>query len=228
MTAFGYDLWDDGPDAEDGFRDPAPPPAPARRRTVYGYIYELITGDPQDGLHPYVGMTERTIHQRVHGPSGHTSLESIAMDPWKARIRPGRAGYRCLERVYDTGDPEENDRALRRAEAFWIDRLRSTHNDVRPVRPPLHEPQPRRAVRPTTGRVVARRRTFSRIPARVYVFLILAASLTGLAARFVLAMHLPWPAAPWVVAPIVGVGFAWRIFWSFHRSARRLMRKSRR
>jgi hypothetical protein len=220
---FGMGIWDDGRGAEDGYAEPvALRPAPARRK-VYGYVYELITGDPQDGEHPYVGMTERTIHQRVHGAGGHTSPESVARDPWKARILPGRAGYRCLERVYDTGDAGENDRALRRAEAAWIDRLRTTHNDVRPVRPPLHQPQPlgspNRKVVPA-----GRRKRRRRMPVRFVAFLILAAVFTTLAARLIVAMHLPWPAVPWTVAPAIGVLLAWRVLWSVHRSFRKLMR----
>jgi hypothetical protein len=200
------------------------PVRPAPRRKVYGYVYELITGDPVDGEHPYVGMTEQTIHQRVHGPGGHTSRESVARDPWKARIRPGRAGYRCLERVYDTGDPAENDRALRRAEAFWIDRLRPTHNTVRPVRPPAHETQPPKR-RPAAPRPPARRRR--RVPARALVFLFVALTFSLIAGRAVAyvttAGH--WsPAVPWIVGPVVGAFLAWRVFWSAHRSLRKLMR----
>lgn len=196
------------------------------RRSVYGYVYETITGDPRDGEHPYVGMTETTIHNRVHGPAGHTSRQSVAEDPWKARILRGRAGYRCLERVYDTGDPDENDRALRRAEAFWIDRLRPTHNTVRPVRPPLHQPQPPRATaRPAVK--VARRRPQRRVPVRAVTFAVLVAVFTTLAACLIVAMHLPWPAVPWVVSPALGVALAWRVFWTLHRSIRRLTGKRR-
>lgn len=197
------------------------------RRAVHGYVYELITGDPRDGAHPYVGMTETTIHNRVHGPNGHTSRQGVDEDPWKARILRGKAGYRCLERVYDTGRPDENDRALRRAEAFWIDRLRPTHNEVRPVRPPLHEPQPPRRMASARPAGAIRRRRMRRIPGRAITFLILVALFTTLAARLIVAMHLPWPAVPWVVSPALGVALAWRVFWYLHRSIRRLTGKRR-
>jgi hypothetical protein len=195
-------------------------PAPPRRK-IYGYVYELITGDPRDGEHPYVGMTERTIHQRVRGAGGHTSPESVAKDPWKARILPGRAGYRCLERVYDTGDLAENDRALRRAEAFWIDRLRPTHNDVRPVRPPLHEARPvRRPARPLRTLPAPRRRKF---PVRAWLFISLFMVMTAVVSRGAYLMGLP-SYVPWVISPVVAGFLSWRVFWSAHRSIRRLMR----
>lgn len=194
-----------------------PPPAtrPAGRRAVYGRVYELITGDPQDGPHPYVGMTTQTIRRRTHGPNGHTSPASVAKDPWKARILPGPGGVRLLENVYDTGDPAENDRALRRAEAFWIDRLRPTHNEVRPVRPPAHHPRPaKRSARPTVRR--ARRVTFRHV-----ALLVLIALATYLAARVTLAMELPWPAAPWVVAPAVGVTSGFLAYARIHAIGRK-------
>lgn len=173
---------------------PAPAPQRPARRAVYGRIYELITGDPQDGPHPYVGQTVQTIHQRVHGPGGHTSPASVAKDPWKARVLPGRAGYRLLETVYDTGDPGENQRALDRAEDFWIDRLRTTHNDVRPVRPPVHEPQPPRRPRTTqTARPTpARRRRRRRVPVRWVLLLLTVAAGMALIAWPMLATDRPW------------------------------------
>lgn len=224
MSQFRFD----GTSARSASGGFVPPPAPTRtRRAVYGYVYELITGDPQDGEHPYVGLTERTIHQRVHGDGGHTSPGGVGRDAWKARILSGRAGYRCLERVYDTGDQDENDRALRRAEAFWIDRLRPTHNEVRPVRPPLHEPQPPRRAGAARTPGAVRPRPARRIPARAITFLILVAFFTALTARLIVAMHLPWPAVPWVVSPMLGVVLAWRVFWYLHRSVRRLTRRTR-
>lgn len=51
--------------------DPWPvvePEPVARPRRVYGYVYELVTGDQRDGAHPYAGQTTTTIHRRVHGP----------------------------------------------------------------------------------------------------------------------------------------------------------------
>lgn len=204
-------------------------PAAGQRREVYGRIYELITGDPRDGAHPYVGMTEGTIHQRVHGSRGHTSPESIAKDPWKAHILPGRAGYRQLEVVYATGNPMEDDRSLRRAEAYWIDQLRTTYNKVRPVRPPVHERVvlPRRAVRVAVKRSPAQIRAARRTRLRVLAFLALTAVFAFLSARLVLAMHLPWPQVPWITAPIVGIALGWIAFEWLDRKYRRLTRGRR-
>lgn len=222
MSGFDFTASHRRPDPEPIARRPVPP-----RRVIYGYVYELITGDPRDGEHPYVGMTETTIHNRAHGSSGHTSPEGVRRDPWKARILRGKAGYRCLERVYDTGDQDENDRALRRAEAFWIDRLRPTHNEVRPVRPPLHEPQPARRAGATRTPGAVRTRPARRIPGRAITFLILVAFFTVLVVRLIVAMHLPWPAVPWVLSPILGVVLAWRVFWTLRRSIRKLTRRTR-
>jgi hypothetical protein len=208
--------------AHDGHTEEIPI-APPARRPVYGRVYELITGDPQDGLHPYVGQTTTTIHRRVHGPNGHTSPQSIAKDPWKARIRPGRAGYRCLKTIYATGDPGSDQVRLDMAEAFAIDELKTTHNDQRPIRPVGDAPR-RRTSKPATRSVRTKRR---RAPARVWVFLILTVVFTFLTARLTVAMHLPWPAVPWVASPAVGVGLAWRVLWSMHRKARRLLGRRR-
>jgi hypothetical protein len=204
------------PDGPDGWLV-APVETLPGKRPIVGYVYELITGDPQDGAHPYVGQTERTVHQRVHGSGGHTSPESIAKDPWKARILPGRAGYRILERVRDTGEGDRaNELALNRAEAFWIDRLRSTHNDIRPVRPPVHESGPvpaRRTRQPSRAELaaLARRRRATR---RLAGFAVLAAAGTFVAVRLILALNLPWPAAPWVAGPALGVFAGWVCFVS--------------
>jgi hypothetical protein len=196
--------------------------APERSaRRVYGYIYELILTGQGDGEHSYVGMCTTTIYKRVHGPSGHTSPESVTKDPWKAGILSGRAGYRKLEIVYDTGDPGENNRALRRAEAFWIDRLRPAQNDVRPVRPPVRpgervKPAPRRPAQ----RVARRRPT-----ARQLGFLVLFAFWTWLAARLIVSMQLPWPAAPWVAAPMAGTFLGWTTLSGLHKRTRWLARR---
>lgn len=199
-------------------------------RPIYGYVYELFLAGQPDTDHSYVGMTTTTIHRRIHGPGGHASAESVARDPWKARILPGRAGYRCLEIVRDTGDPAENDRALRRAEAFWIDRLRPVHNDVRPVRPP-GEPvrsrresarvgESRRKPRPRgNGRPVRRRRPWPVIALALFVI-----PPVVLVARVVSAMELPWPAAPWIAAPTVGTLIGWNLYWRARRGWRRLTR----
>lgn len=195
--------------------------APASGRPVIGYVYEIVTGDPRDGEHPYVGKTRNTPHQRVHGRSGHTSPASIAKDPWKARILAGRAGYRVLEKVRDTGAGElANDEALRRAESFWIDRLRPTHNEVRPVRPPVHEVSGRPAPRPvrlTEAQIRARLKR-RRATRRLVAFVVLAALGTWLVCRVVLAMDLPWGAAPFVAGPAVGTLLGWFAFLHLDRA----------
>jgi hypothetical protein len=193
-------------------------------RPIYGYVYELILAGQADTDHSYVGMTTTTIHRRVHGSSGHTSAGDVARDPWKAGIRPGCAGYRRLEIVRSTGDPAEDDRVLRRAEAFWIDRLRPVHNDVRPVRPPGERiPRSRRPpAGPAPNRIAGRRRR--RKLGKPLAMLALIAAFTYLSARALLMMQLPWPQVPWVGAPMLGVALGWSSFWRAHRSLRRLFR----
>ena len=203
-----------------------PEPAP-RRRTTFGRVYELFTRDQAPGTHVYVGKTEQTLHQRVHGPSGHTSPADMAANPWKAAILPGKAGYRLLETVYDTGDPDENARALRRAEAFWIDRLRPTENRVRPVRPPATEPQPHRAVRPPSRAQVAAHARARRERVRLGSFLVLALTLTVLAGRMIARMELPWPAAPWIAGPILGLAVGGWLFFSIDKALRKVRGRRR-
>jgi hypothetical protein len=199
-------------------------------RPIYGYVYELILRGQTDIEHSYVGMTTTTIHRRVHGSAGHTSPGDVAKDPWKAGILPGRAGYRCLEIVRVTGDPAEDDRALRRAEAFWIDRLRPVHNDVRPVRPPgeiRRKPTSAdgsRRVAPRSNRSPAPSRRRKPIRARAVLCALIVAVSIALVARFVVLMQLPWPAAPWIAAPVLGGAFGWASFWRIHRAWRRLTR----
>jgi hypothetical protein len=193
-------------------------------RPVYGRVYEVVLRGQPEAQHSYVGKTTQTIHQRVHGSSGHTCAADVARDPWKAGILPGRAGYRLLETVYDTGDPAENARALARAESFWIDRLRPLHNDVRPVRPigevrtaVRRQPRPSRTIVRATRR---RRRKFG----KPIALLALVALFTFLAAWFVVAMQLPWPQAPWISSPVIGLALGWTVFWRIHRSVRRILR----
>lgn len=192
------------------------------RRRVIGRVYELILADRSDDRDTYVGKTEGTIHQRVHGKqsSAHTSSESVAKDPWKARILPGRAGYRLLENVYDTGSPAENDCALRRAEAWWIQRMNPRHNDVRPVKP-VGQHARATPVRPAVRRTARPRRSI----VKPLALLVLVALFTYLSARVLVAMQLPWPAAPWVGAPGAGVILGWYCFEHSHRAARRARRK---
>lgn len=187
--------------------DPWPvvePEPVARPRRVYGYVYELVTGDQRDGAHPYAGQTTTTIHRRVHGPGGHTSPESVAKDPWKARIRPGPAGYRCLKRIYATSDPGSDQVRLDMAEAFAIDELKTTHNKVRPVRPPVTgAPAPRK---PPAERAPVK------VPWRLVGFLLVWAVFSALAARTAVAGHLPiWLGPPAALIP------AWPVFLRLHR-----------
>jgi hypothetical protein len=194
-------------------------------RPIYGYVYELILAGQSDTDHSYVGMTTTTIHRRVHGSSGHTSAGDVARDPWKARILPGRDGYRCLEIVRSTGDLAEDDRALRRAEAFWIDRLRPVHNDVRPVRPAGERipSRPRRSAQTARGRRRPARRRRRRVGKPIALVLLIAAC-TYLSARGLLMMQLPWPQVPWVGAPVLGAALGWSAFWRAHRALRKLVR----
>lgn len=194
-----------------------------RRRRVFGYVYEVITGDPQDGPHPYIGQTTDTIHHRVHGPSGHTSAQEVAENPWKARILPGRAGYRRLKTIYATGSPVEDAMRLDLAEAILIDELKTTYNIQRPIRSGRHPQEPRPQAR--NSRVTARRRR--RPPVRLVMFLLVVAFFTYLAARLIVAMQLPWPAVPWIAAPALGTWFGWLVFWRVHRNVRKLTRRGR-
>lgn len=199
--------------------DPEPrPDRPHGRPPVYGRVYELFTGDPRDGEHPYVGRTTTTIAKRVRR---HKSADDITRDPWKARIIDGPRGYRLLETVYSCGIAAEDARSLARAEAFWIDRLRPTHNDVRPVRPRLGDPLP-----PRPRESVARRRgaprTRRRFPWRAGLFLALSAVTALLAGRLVAALALPWPWAPYVAALVLGAPLGWRMTMAVLRGGRRL------
>jgi hypothetical protein len=191
-------------------------------RPIYGRVYEVFTMTQPPDSHAYVGMTTQTLHERVHGRSGHASPESVAEAPWKAGIRPGRAGYRLIETVYSTGDPVEDGRLLRRAEAYWIDRLRPIHNVVRPIRPPGRPvPRPPRVKRPAPRRDAVKRRRRSPKPHFLAAFVVIA---TYLAARLIVAMELPWPAAPWVGAPTIGAVIGWSVFWRLHRAVRKVLR----
>lgn len=192
---------DPWPDAQDGTTQPIPVSG-TRRRRVYGYVYELITGDPRDGLHPYAGQTTETIHQRVHGSRGHTSAASIAKDPWKARIRPGRAGYRCLKVIYGTDNPGADQVRLDMAEAFAIDELHTTYNDRRPVRPATG-PAPRRP-KPERKPVI--------VPWRLVGFLLVWLVPSIVVGRIAVANHLP----PWI-APLAVLIPAWLVFLRLHR-----------
>lgn len=191
-------------------------PAPRGPRPIVGYVYEAILRDQPPGQHAYVGKcmgsTEAAVSRRFFGPqaSAHTSPESIKRDPWKARILPGRKGYRILERIRDTGlGDRENDLAVRRAESFWIDRLRTTFNDVRPVRPPLTEtPPPARRSRPAVQR--SRRRSRPTRKGPVLLLLLATVTYTAMLGWFIHAMQLPWPIVTWGLPPALGLLFGFR------------------
>jgi hypothetical protein len=213
------------------------------RRPIFGFVYELKTRGQAPGTSAYVGKcvgpTPKAVQERVHGSSAsaHTSAQSVARDPWKADILPGRDGWRILERVYVTGDPEADEAALRRAEADWIDRKKTIHNGVRPVRPfgeqprpvPRHRvaPQPARP-RPVSAREQQRRAREAarrrRTAWRVVAVLLLAAVFTYLAARVVVNMHLPWPSVTWWLPPAIGVALAWVTFWRTSKAVKKLTR----
>lgn len=201
---------------------PTARPATPRNRQVFGRVYELITADPQDGPHPYVGQTIQTLHQRVHtSRNAHTSAASIAKDPWKARILPGKAGYRLLEIVYATGDKRTDERELDRAEAFWIDRLRTTHNDVRPVRPPLHE-QPAKAKPNRPARRPSKAKRAARVRLLTFATLV-ALFLLFYGVRFA---RVPWdnPATPWMAVPIAAALTAWALYFGCRSAVRKIKR----
>jgi hypothetical protein len=188
---------------------------------VFGYIYETIERGQRDGEHRYVGKTEQTIHERAHGRAGHTSKASVAKDPWKANILPGRRGYRCLEVVRDTGEGyQANKRALARAEAFWIDRLRPARNKVRPVRPPSNVPEPA----PVAERAPL---PLPRMSGRRVVFLLLAAGWTWLLAVPLSAAHLP-ALVPWIACPLLGLMLSWKVMSAVTKRTDRARRRVRR
>lgn len=195
------------------------------RGTLFGYVYELVLVGQPAVVCEYIGKTEQTMADRMRG---HRSAEDIARDPWKARIKPGAAGYRILERVRCTGDGYDADRrALLRAEMDWIDRRRPLKNDVRPVRPRgeavRERPTETRAerVRPVVRRTAAERRARR----RAIGFLVLVAVLTGQAGRLVAGMALPWPWwASALTALVLGVTVATLVFLRALKFARRLRR----
>lgn len=198
---------------------PLPPSGrrPASRTLVYGRVYELFTDDPRDGEHPYAGQVRapKTIAARQRE---HRSAAEVARFPWKARIVDGPRGRRLLETVYATGDDRHDQAILDQVEAFWIDRLRTTHNGARPVRPRHGEalpPRPRETWRPL--RKPARRRQW-----RVGLFAAVTLPLMIAAWLAVTAMAMPWPWLPYAVAPVVGVPLGWRVTMRVLTAGRRL------
>ncbi len=195
----------------------------APRPRLYGVVYELVLTDTPPDVCEYVGKARNMKTRMAATGSGHRSARSIAKDPWKARIRPGAAGYRILERVWSTGDDRLDEAALRRAESDWIDRRSAKRNDVRPVRPRVHEAPPR-PVKTVPRRTVAQQRAATRARRRGFGFLLLFAAYAGLLARALSATPWPWPPTPWVVSFGAGAFFAWATLWWCVRTARRLSR----
>lgn len=186
---------------------------PRGGRPIFGRVYELFLVGQPAGTHTYVGQTEQTMSERIRG---HRSARDVARYPWKANLAPGTKAYRVLETVRETGHGARADlAALKRAEAFWIDRLQPTENRTAPAgRVPSATPVPR----PEMSRPVGPRRPWGRI----VLFVLLAAIVTTLTARVVVAMELPWPWAPWAAAPTVGVLVAWRVLWMLRHAGRQL------
>lgn len=198
-------------------RDPAPGARPSG--AVFGYIYETIERGQRDDECRYIGKTETTIHRRVHGPTGHTSPRSVAKDPWKANILPGKHGYRCLEIVRDTGEGlQANKRALARAESDWIDRRRPLRNQVRPVRPRHGEPPARPTPRSTRTRQPSGRKV---------ALVLLVAALAFLFELPLSGAGLPWW-MQWVVAPALAATLGWYLFCAAVGRIDRARRKIRR
>lgn len=219
-----------GPDATRPYRLRDDPREQVRReifgeptadaRVVVGFVYELVLEGQRPGEHPYVGKvmgaTKAAVTRRVHGnqSSAHTSLQSIARDPWKSRILSGTKGYVVLEVVRGTsGDKAENDRAVRRAEAFWIDRLNPTYNDVRPVR--------REKPAPVSKRPVAKSRSTRKPWRPAWGFLFLVALFT-IGAAWLLAPAGSW--IPWAGAPVLGLSLGYRTHLWLNKAKRRTSR----
>lgn len=203
---------------------------PAARRPVYAYVYELITGDPQDGPHPYVGKA-KDPRERVYGrrPTAHTSRQSVAKDPWKARILPAPHGFRTLETVPATGDPIEDERTLRTAEAYWMRKLKATHNDQRPAYDAAGRPVSRRLTSPPAprpGRVAPRRTQQVRSLAFLGLFLLALVLLVRLCLAGGLTGAPLWLAPP--VPALVAASMAFRLLDGLVVSVRGPARRRRR
>lgn len=193
------------------------PASPAPTRRIYGVVYELVLSGQRTDETSYVGKAKSMRARMAATGTGHRSPSSIAKDPWKAHILPGRAGYRILERVPATGDKHADEAALRRAESDWIDRRRPTYNDVRPVRPRVHEAQPRkRPARQQRARSRAR---------RGWLTLLVVAVLYAIPLANVLSVVLAaWPIAPWIATPVIATMFAWSTVRAFFCFTRRVAR----
>lgn len=211
--------------------DPLADPVTTRQE-VYAYVYELVTGDPQDGSHPYVGKA-KDPRERVYGrrPTAHTSRQSVAKDPWKARILPAPHGFRVLETVPATGDPIEDERTLRTAEAYWMRKLKATHNDQRPAYDSAGRPVSRRLTtpRPAAPARRARRTSASRRVqrARGCAFLSLFLAALFVLIRVCLAGGLSGVSL-WVVAPVSALFVAVYAFGRLDRLLARIQKGVRR
>lgn len=190
-------------------------------RRLYGVVYELILTDTPPDICEYIGRTRDLRRRMATTGSGHRSPTSIARDPWKARIRPGAAGYRILHRVYSTGDERVDAELLKIAESDLIDKRNAKRNDVRPVRPRVHEAR-RRPARQPIRRTAAQSRAAARAKRRLIALAFLAVLFAIPVGNVAAAM--PQPEAPWVAVPTVAPVLAWLTMWWCIRTARRLSR----
>lgn len=232
------DPWPDAPTIPFGVRDghtspigfDAPVRESSRKGAIFGYVYELVLVGQCPDETSYVGKTEGSTLADVADRVNEHRRE-VARFPWKAGILPGKAGYRVLERVRYTGDGyDADDKALRRAEADWIDRRRPVHNGPRPVRPrhgetlPPKPDAPRRsAARPPTRQQLTERRAHR----RGWSFAVLSLIATALAA-YVLT-RTSWTGAewgPWVFSPVLGFGGTLWAWLKVTATARRITRST--
>lgn len=198
-----------------------------RSRRIYGRVYELFTSRPADGEHPYAGKVKapKTIAQRR---DEHIREAGEPGCEWKAYILPGKAGYRLLETIYATGDDRADEAALRRAEAFWIDKLRTTYNVVRPVRPPHGTPLSTRPAdsRPARGATPRRAKRHRKpFPWRVLLFSAVTVPLMLMIGMLLAAVPVAqpwWDAVPFVAAFVGGPTLGWRVTAAVLRVGKRL------
>lgn len=143
--------------------------------------------------------------------------------PWGHEISPGRAGYRVLEWVLESGHGRAYDEAnLRYREAVWISRVNPTENDVRPIPVPpeqalAHKPAPvmppvPAPVRRTTAAPRRRRRVpwFRLVSFAGWVVFWAAILIRPLSAS-------PYPWAPWALGPALALVLAWCCLWRVRR-----------
>ncbi len=208
--------------------EPAPQTMAAARRSMthplFGAIYCGQTATDPD---KYVGKSgPRTARdgRRVQCSPGRRVDEHRTDKPWGGELLPGRAGYRVLEWVEESGHGRAYDEAnLRYREALWIQRINPTENSVRPVPVPPEEALQRVAVR--TQREAARpsggaARTKPVAWLRTVAFLFWTVLYTAGAAWLLALGVVPW--LPWVGAPAIGVVLGWTTLWEIRRKYDRL------